>query len=155
VIDDFVDKMRPVVERKPIFRVRPAQVGVLWLPTYGFGSPTSRRLFLPIEQERQLLDIGAKWHWMHGCEKIAVPPSLGDPHPAVPWPKFLYLWVGPDGHPIRKNKEALLIRFKKDLHQRQTQSKTSLRTQEIGVLRLDKESYGVVDPDPSFLEEGM
>jgi hypothetical protein len=154
VIDDFVKRMRPVVEPKPVLKVGAIVVGAPWLPTYDFGSSkSSMKLYLPIDRERKITDLRARWLWVHACEKREIPPSLGDPHPAQPWPKFLYLWVGPDGHPIRKDKEALLIKWRKGLNQRQTQSKISSPVKEIGVLRADKETYGIVEPDPIWTKE--
>ena len=146
--------MRPVVDPKPTLKFSSTVNFPPWLSTYDFGSSKSMKLYLPIEKERlKSVNPRFQWLWVHACEKREVPPSLGDPHPAQPWPKFLYVWVGPDGHPIQKDKEALLIKWRKDLHQRQTQATISTRVKDIGVLRADRETYGIVDPDPIWNNE--
>jgi hypothetical protein len=145
-----VKRLRPVVAPKPSLELGPGVV-IPWVDTYGYGSSTSEKLYLPFQKERGIKDRRKVWHWVHTCYKIRAPPSMGMPHPEIPWPEFLYLWVGPDGHPIRKSQEAHLLRHRKDLQARQTQVTVSSRTQEIGLLRADVQTFGLVDIDPPLL----
>jgi hypothetical protein len=112
--------------------------------------PATPYTWLPFKSKRKVKDTKLIWHWVHGCEKMRPPKSLGMPHPNVPWPSYLYVWVGPDGHPIRKKQEKDLLKWRKDLHSCQVQKSPSLRTQEIGPLRVDLFTYPVVMVDPEL-----
>ena len=147
VIEDLVKRLRPVVAPKPPLELVSGYMHP-WLDTYGYGSSTSEKLYLPFQKERRIKDLRFMWFWVHACYKMRAPPSMGRPHPDVPWPDFLYLWVGPDGHPIRKSQEGQLLRYRRDLQTRQTQVTVSSRTQEIGILRADVKTFGVVEIDP-------
>jgi hypothetical protein len=147
VIDDLVKRLRPVVAPKPCWELGPGVV-IPWVDTYGYGSSKSEKLYLPFQKERKIKDRRGVWYWVFACYKIRAPPSMGMPHPEIAWPDFLYLWVGPDGHPIRRNQEGQLLKQRKELEARQRQVRVSSRTQELGLLRADLQTFGVVIVDP-------
>jgi hypothetical protein len=152
VIDDFVKKLRPIVPAKPVV-VRGGLPEKPWIATYGYGGTTSDTLYLPFKPRRKVKDTKLIWHWVHALEKMRPPKSLGMPHPSVPWPDYLYVWVGPDGHPIRKKQEKDLLKWRRDLQGCQSQKTTSARSQEIGPLRSDLKFFPIVVVDPD-LESG-
>jgi hypothetical protein len=106
-----------------------------WLKTYEtthFG--TSQ--YLPIEEIRfATLDKQRPyvWAWVYGCRKIQVPANFPEPGPGIEWHPNLHLWIGPDGHVIRKFQEKMLLAKRKQLQKALTQEvRTNRMTEDLG-----------------------
>ena len=89
------------------------------------------------------------------CRRIRPTPAMGLAHPEVPWPEGMCLWVGPDGHPIKKRDHPLLLKWRTDLHERQQlregpNSSRLKKVKQLGVLGLKSPGFPqvVIDPPP-------
>ena len=84
------------------------------------------------------------------CRKIRPTKCMGSPHPDVEWHKDLYLWVGPDGHPVKREWEDRICKERASLLSRQKlTSKRSKALKEIKVLgeKLPEFPLVIVDPE--------
>lgn len=75
------------------------------------------------------------------------------PHEFVPWPKYLYLWIAPDGRVIKKTKEKSLmvwrIFFQKYMLMK---DHTSPKKDELGWLGENWLEFPLIVVDPSIVE---
>lgn len=108
-IEELAYRFAVVVD--PVPRVIQRGRALPFLSTYAYLSPGDRVPLLPIDpRRRDTLDAVDIWNWVYHC-RLVVAPCLAY-HVDCPWPSTYTAWVGPDGVPIRKDSDDLVLQHR-------------------------------------------
>jgi hypothetical protein len=129
---------------------------VMWIETYENTYHGSTR-YLPYENTWLATfkddDRCWVWLWLYLCRRIKVPGCFPKPGPVLEWHPKLHLWVGPDGHVIRKKQEKDFLANRKQLRKAMLEDVSSARwSKELNFLGEHQAEFPPPEVDPPAVE---